>query len=138
MASHIGYLIKSINDKTKQYADADLKNHDLTFSQSRVLIYLIQKGGTGTQKEIEDFLNVSHPTVVGLVARMRKTGFLITKQDLKGNRSTIVKLTEQAFKTGKIMDASIMEMEKKMLHPLTDTEVDQLTHMLELILDHME
>lgn len=59
----IGCLLKMITDKIKIQADANLAQHDLTLTQSRVLGYLARSGGTATQKEIEGFLQVSHPTV---------------------------------------------------------------------------
>ena len=61
----IGCLLKMITDKIKIQADANLAQHDLTLTQSRVLGYLARNGGTATQKEIEGFLQVSHPTVAG-------------------------------------------------------------------------
>ena len=63
----IGCLLKMITDKIKIQADANLAQHDLTLTQSRVLGYLARSGGTATQKEIEGFLQVSHPTVAGVI-----------------------------------------------------------------------
>ena len=72
----IGYLIKNINDKLKVKADADLKHSNLTLAQSRVLAFLDRRGGQATQKEIEVYLEVSHPTVVGIISRMKQNGHL--------------------------------------------------------------
>ena len=66
----IGYLIKNINDKLKVKADADLKHSKLTLAQSRVLAFLDSQGGQATQKEIEVYLEVSHPTVVGIISEI--------------------------------------------------------------------
>ena len=137
MDSHIGYLIKSINDRVKVHADADLKSHNLTLAQSRVLNYLISREGHTTQKEIEDYLEVSHPTVVGLVSRMEKNGLLTSWLDPLDRRNKIVQPTEKALQTGKNMNAMIGKMEKKMLSPLSDEQVVQLTKMLELIYQNL-
>ena len=72
----IGCLLKMITDKIKIQADANLAQHDLTLTQSRVLGYLARNGGTATQKEIEGFLQVSHPTVAGVIGRMEQKGFV--------------------------------------------------------------
>lgn len=138
MASNIGYLVKSINDKIKIHADADLKGHNLTLAQSRVLIYLMNRDGRATQKEIEDFLDVSHPTVVGLISRMEKNGFLTFWKDESDRRNKIVQLTDMAIRTGKDMDTVVGEMEQKMLQPLTEEQIGQLTSMLELIYKNLE
>ena len=67
MKNDVGYLIKRINDKLAVRADAELKQYHLTMSQGRVFLYLSSRGGQATQKEIETFLGVAHPTVVGIV-----------------------------------------------------------------------
>ena len=72
----IGYQFKIINDRIKARADADLKTHDLTLTQTRVLGFLAESGGQATQKEIEADLQVSHPTVVGIISRHRTAKFL--------------------------------------------------------------
>lgn len=120
----IGYLIKSINDKLKVKADESLKDSGLTFSQSRVLAYLNMHDGQATQKEIEDDLGVSHPTVVGIVSRMEQNGFLTTWFDTKQQRSKMVALTEKAMTVGADMDAAIQLQETELLDGLTQEEAD--------------
>lgn len=139
MTSHIGYLIKSINDKVKIHADADLKSHNLTLAQSRVLVYLQDRAdGKATQKEIEVYLSVSHPTVVGLVSRMENNGFLTSWLDADDRRNKIVQLTQSAKAIGKNMDSVIRGMEEKMLLSLSENQVSQLTEMLEIIYKNLE
>ena len=46
----IGCLLKMITDKIKIQADANLAQHDLTLTQSRVLGYLEQNGGHSDAK----------------------------------------------------------------------------------------
>lgn len=134
----IGYLIKNINDKLKVNADADLKHFNLTLAQSRVLAFLNSKGGCATQKEIEVFLEVSHPTVVGIVSRMEQNGHVITWIDEADKRNKIVKLTEQAEILGKDMEQNIQNNERKMLTTLTSTEIEQLRRMLNVIYNNLE
>ena len=133
----IGYLI-NINDKLKVNADADLKHYNLTLAQGRVLAFLKNKGGSATQKEIEVFLEVSHPTVVGIVSRMEHNGHVITWIDKADKRNKIVKLTEQAEIIGQDMEQNILDNERKMLTSLTPTEIEQLRRMLAIIYKNLE
>jgi DNA-binding MarR family transcriptional regulator len=137
MNSHVGFLIKSISDKIKVHADADLKSHNLTLSQSRILVFLMKKGGSATQKEIEDVMEVSHPTVVGLVARMEMNGFVTFRKDEEDGRNKIVSLTAHAMKIGADMDEVVGLMEDKMLAGLSQKQVEQLTDMLEVIYNNL-
>ncbi|MGN1103240.1 MAG: MarR family winged helix-turn-helix transcriptional regulator [Candidatus Coproplasma sp.] len=134
---HIGYLIKSINDKLKIKADEDLKNHSLTLSQSRIVVFLAEKGGTATQKEIEEELSVSHPTVVGLVSRMEQNGIVHTYFD-DNSRSKAVSLTEHAITVAKDMECTINENESSMLAGLTDEEIKTLERTLASVLHNLE
>lgn len=136
--TNIGFLVKSISDKVKVHADADLKSHNLTLSQSRILMFLLKNGGSATQKEIESFLDVSHPTVVGLVARMERNGFVTFQQDSSDRRNKIVCLTPHANEVGRDMDSVVSTMEQKMLYSLSEEQARQLTEMLEIVLHNVE
>lgn len=133
----VSYMIKSINDKLKVKADMDLKRFHLTFTQSRVFAYLQERGGQATQKEIELFLEVSHPTVVGIVSRMEQNGYLTTWIDSKDKRIKNVKLTKKAEEIGINMEQNMLENEKMLLAPLTAEEAELLKKMLSLIYNNL-
>lgn len=130
---HVGYLMKGINDKLKVSADNNLKNHNLTLTQSRVLAFLNSRGSIATQKEIEDFLEVSHPTVVGIVSRMEQNGHVTTWMDPENRRNKKVQLTEQARMIGTDMDSMINAQEEIILKGLTPEQIAELKNMLLVI-----
>ena len=134
----IGYLIKNISDRLKVMADADLKAYNLTLTQSRVMAFLEDHGGQTTQKEIQLFLRVSHPTVVGIVSRMEQNGHLVSWQDEQDRRNKIVSLTDRAAALGAVMKSGIADVEKTMLSSLSDEEVEQLRATLTTICENLE
>ena len=134
----IGYLIKNINDKLKVKADADLKHSNLTLAQSRVLAFLDRRGGQATQKEIEVYLEVSHPTVVGIISRMEQNGHLKCWVDETDKRNKIVALTEQAKALGKEMEQQILSNEKKLLASLSEADNKKLKQMLLTMYNNLE
>lgn len=134
----VAYLIKNINDKLKVKVDADLKRYNLTFTQSRVFAFLNGKGGQATQKEIELFLEVSHPTVVGIVSRMEQNGYVTTWLDDKDKRNKIVRLTKQAEEIGIDMEQNMLENERMLLAPLSAEESERLKEMLTAIYNQLE
>lgn len=134
----IGYMMKQITDKIKASADADLKKKNLTLSQVRVLEYVSGNGGAVTQKAIEEHLGVSHPTVVGLVSRMEKSGHLICYTDKDDKRNKMVELTEQALRKAHEIQDEIAVQDKKILHGLTKDEIKSLYRMLEIIYKNVE
>lgn len=138
MSQPIGYLMKQITDRIKVSADADFKAKNLTLSQVRVLDYISDQDGKATQKSIEDYLGVSHPTVVGIVSRMEKKGYLVCYTDKEDKRNKIVELTEQAVYISREIQSEMIRNEKKLLRGLTEEEVKSLWRMLNIIYKNME
>lgn len=138
MKQPIGYLLKQITDKMKVSADACFKAKNLTLAQARVLEYVMSRGGNTTQKSIEDYLEVSHPTVVGIVSRMEKSGYLICHIDKEDKRNKIVEITEQAVFISHELEEGRIAQEEKLLKGLTREEVEKLYHMLCVIRKNVE
>ena len=136
LKNDVGYLIKSINDKLKGRADAELKQYHLTISQSRVLVYLRSRGGQATQKEIETFLDVAHPTIVGLVSRMEQNGY-VTCWPCEDGRNKYVKLTPQAEAIDKDMQENMQASEEMLLAPLSPEDRERLRGLLLTVADHL-
>ena len=136
LKNDVGYLIKSINDKLKVRADTELKKYHLTMSQSRVLVYLRSQGGQATQKEIETFLDVAHPTVVGLVSRMEQNGY-VTCWPCEDGRNKYVKLTPQAEAIDKDMQRNQLENEERLLAPLSPEDRERLRDLLLTVAEHL-
>lgn len=137
MKHRIGYQFKLISDKLKVHADADLKNQGLTLAQSRVLTFLNEQDGIATQKEIEDYLQVSHPTVVGLVSRMEQNELVETWFDPENRRNKMVRLTEKSKKIGESMDEVTEQHDKALLNGLSEQEQAELNRMLNIILKNL-
>ncbi len=134
----VGYQFKIIDEKIKMRADEDLKRHDLTLTQTRVLGFLAEMGGQATQKEIEDDLQVSHPTVVGLVSRMEQKGFLTTRPDPMDRRNKLVELTERARELDQAIDLTVAHHDALLLRGFTEQERETLKGFLRRINRNLE
>ena len=130
MRHAVGFLMKQISDKIKVSVDASLKSKNLTLSQYRVLKFISDSETSVTQKSIENYLNVSHPAVVGIVSRMEKNGYLRCYSDQNDRRNKIVEMTEQAAQISQEMYGEVMLQEEKLLQGLTNEEIESLYHML--------
>ncbi len=136
--AEIGTLIKKINDKMRTQADAVFRNYDLTFSQVRVLHFVREAGGSATQKEIGQHLCCSHPTVVGLVSRLEKNGFLETLKDETDRRNKLVRLTKKAVQTEKSLKARKEAIDARLTENLSEQEREELLWLLKLLYSGME
>lgn len=131
----IGFLIKQIDEKLAKNMNEKLALVGLTFAQLKVLIFVFESPlQITTQKEIENFLEVSHPTTNGIIKRLEEKDFLKTEMTLKNNRmSKNVMLTEKGavFCRNNTHDKDLFE--KKFEEWLTKDEKTQLTALLEKI-----
>ncbi len=137
MKQNVGHMIKCINDKIKCRADADMKSRNITLAQGRVLAYLCRNGGEATQKEIETFLDISHPTVVGIITRMERNGYITCSTDNTDKRKKIVRATDMAANLRAEIVQTIEENERAMLRGLTDEETENLKRMLTVIYNNL-
>lgn len=103
-----------------------------------MLAFLDSRGGQATQKEIEVYLEVSHPTVVGIISRMEKNGHLRCRVDETDKRNKIVALTEQAKALGEEMEQRISANEKTLLASLSEADIKKLKKMLLIIYNNLE
>lgn len=134
----IGGMIKYISDKVRQKADNNLKDHNVTLSQVRVLNFLWRENGSCSQKQIEDFLQVSHPTVVGLVSRMEQSGYIQTSVSPDDKRNKIVTVTDSGMSLACELCRYMEDIDKRMLVGLTDEQQEQLADMLYIVAQNFE
>ena len=137
MSQELGPLLKQINDRMQAAADEGMAKRDLTLAQARVLGFLKRSGGQATQKDIEVHLAVSHPTVVGIVARMEKKGFIVCHPDSTDRRNKIVCLTQKAVEISDQIKVGIANAEAWLLRGFSDDETAQLKYLLERLLSNI-
>ena len=129
----INQLIRHIGHSIKAKGDASLRKRGLTFSQVQILFNLNQNGGQMSQKELEDKLNVAHPTVVGLVRRLEKNGYVTSVTDKNDKRKKIIVESAKARKFKDEKMAQIQHLHEKMFSRLSEKEKEELFRMLKMI-----
>lgn len=134
----IGLLIKRLADKIKISVDVLLKEQGLTFSQTMVVGFLCgQKNGKATQKELEEHMQVSHPTVVGIVSRLEKNGFVTCHTDEKDRRNKIVCATDKALDTVDAMRVGRRQMEERLTKGLSEEELAEFRRMINIFCENI-
>ena len=136
--NEIGMLIKQISFQMRTHADTDLRKCDLTWSQAHLLRHLAKAGGQMSQKQIEKELEISHPTVVGLVQRLETKGFVESFTDEKDRRIKMVRLTEQAREHQHFMEERFREKEKLMTRGMSEEDVKELVRLLKILHANLE
>ncbi len=129
--AEFGFYIKKINDALVAQANAQLKRLDITYAQMEVIFFLLERQGQQTtQKDIEEYFNLKHSSVVGLLQRMRAKGLVEMKINPRDHRSRNVFLLDKAFEILNEMRRTREEMERHIANYLTEEQIGQLTGLL--------
>ena len=129
----ISYLIKKISVLQRSEMDASLSSFNLTSSQLRILFCLDRHEGEMTQKELEEELGVSHPTVVGLVGRLEKQGYITTCVDPADKRHKRILPTAKALDLKEDLEKRRKASEENLAKGLSEEDLDRLNEFLQKI-----
>ncbi len=126
--ANIGSLIKILSDAISKKAKNDFKAYNLTMQQVKILAYLKQREGEQpvSQKDIQDYLRIAHPTVVSILKGMESKGFIRTFTSPEDKRMKIVGLTGQEMAVFEKVIAGRQRMEEQLLKGMTEDERTQL------------
>lgn len=133
----IGFLIKQVYFMNQTKLNAMFAQFDLTASQTFTLIYLFrahEQGRVINQREIERDMDISNPTVTGILNRLEHKGLIERKTSTKDARIKYIEVSEKALELDKILKRKFSENEKQLVSNLTKEEVQQLARILEKIL----
>lgn len=129
----INLLLKSINDKLRQSGDQSFSEFNLTGPQMSYLKFIQQSGGIVAQQDLEKAFDVSHPTIVGIVGRLQKKGFVTVKIDEADKRKRIVFQTDKAEKVNERLEERWLNLTKLLVQGLSPEEINELYRMLCII-----
>lgn len=141
MDNDILYLIKQISNKVQTRSDNQLKERNLTFSQLRLIIAADMEGGKISQKKLEEKLQVSHATVVGLVKRLQKNDYVYTVVDENDRRNRIVCIGQEAIRFREQLMSDHRIYRAGMMEGVADSELETAVKVLKKIncnLDEMK
>ncbi|MCC6094813.1 MAG: MarR family transcriptional regulator [Eubacterium sp.] len=136
--SRIPPLLMKINLRLKAKAGEGMKEWGITFSQAQALRVIGHHGGSISQRELERMLEVSHPTVAGLVSRMRKNGFVRVTVDPKDHRNKIVSFTDKAYRHKQHILQQHLEVDAQLFRGMTDEEIRSAEHALQKMYQNIQ
>lgn len=137
----IGKSIKRLDKLFERAINGVLARHGLTVAQLELLRYVKQKseaGETVNQKQIEEALGITNPTVTGLLKRLEAKGLVERTPDPLDKRAKRIRLTarESAFRDE--VTASAQDAQKQLTKGFTPAEMDALEDLLTRMIDNLE
>lgn len=133
----VGFLIKQVHILQEQRLNKKFNCFDLTGAQVFTIINLFkarEKGERLTQKDLERILDISNPTLTGILNRLENKGLIIRMPCKHDARRKYIEVTDKAIDLDKEIRRAFEEAEKELLCSLNDEEVMRLYEYLEKIL----
>lgn len=141
MSKRTGYMIKQINQLNQIRLNQMMAKFDLTASQTFTMIYLFksyEKKIQVKQKDIEREMDISNPTVTGILNRLESKG-LIERVECKDDaRAKNICVTKKALELDIVLREMFSENETQLVSSLNDDEKKQLNYLLEKILSDLQ
>lgn len=138
----IGLLIKLIDNKIVKDVNKNLTRFNLTATQEKVLwiIFRWQDHGKDIfQKDIEKELDLSNPTVTGIVKRLEEKEMITRIPSSQDARYKSLTLTDKGLDIiHECMDFGVNYIEKKLTKNMTEDELNTLKILLNKVLDNMD
>ena len=138
-AQSIGSMIKILSETIGQKVNKNCKEFNLTMQQMKILHFLRMREGEkeASQKEIQNFMRISHPTVVNILRLMKEKGFIETSTSHEDKRLKIVRLTGKEDKFVKDVISEREEMEKQLVKGLTQKDQENLRWYLKKMYENL-
>ena len=138
-AQSIGSMIKILSETIGQKVNKNCKEFNLTMQQMKILHFLRMREGEkeASQKEIQNFMRISHPTVVNILRLMKEKGFIETSPSHEDKRMKIVRLTGKEDKFVKDVISEREEMEKQLVKGLTQKDQENLRWYLKKMYENL-
>lgn len=91
-----------------------------------------------SQKDIEDYFGVAHPTIIRILQQLESKGFVTSAFDSDDKRIKNIYLTDHTVSFYRVMGDTLGQMEEILLHQLTDAQIKELRGLLNKVYNNIE
>jgi len=133
------FLLKNIGNKFHTIIDNLLSKYDLTSTQANFLFFLMFKNKNPIQKDFEDFFQISHSAVTGVLSRLEEKGmvtFVKSKEDKRCKKILLCVKGEQIIENFKKYSEYEKEFIFKDFKKEEKSELDRLLKKLIVNIDN--
>ncbi|MCD8009319.1 MAG: MarR family transcriptional regulator [Lachnospiraceae bacterium] len=131
----VSFWIKQVDLRIDRGVQHALAAHDLTSTQLKVLVLLYtHPEQVFRQKDLERELQLTNPTVTGILSNMERRGLIRRVKNPQDGRSKVVELTERSHQLKDELMAFAEDFEEKLTEKLSVPEREQLIALLKKLL----
>ena len=128
--AHYGYMLLVLHSTTSQMVTQALASMELTCAQGHIMGFIAHCQQPPCAKDIEENLQISHPTVSGLLSRLEKKGFLELRPDPDDRRCKRIYVLPKGAACNETMHNTILGFEQKIVDGFSEADKQQFTLLL--------
>ena len=134
--SSIGYWAFIVSRDFERAVNEELVPHGITLRQSQVLSWLALKGEL-TQSQLSDLLSLEPPTLVRILDRMERDGWIRRVADSDDRRKKLIRLTPKVRPIWKRVRDCIHRVRARAFHAIEPQELNSARGVLATIHENL-
>jgi DNA-binding MarR family transcriptional regulator len=138
VAAYYGYLLRQLHNCLDQTITGAMASMDLTAAQGRIIGFVIHSPRPPCPRDLEEHFGLSHPTVLGLLSRLEKKGFLAFYPDPQDRRVKRIHLLDRGTDCSEHIRCSIEQCEGIMAQGFTAQELELFRGYLSRAISNLE
>lgn len=132
-----GALLHEVARRWRGALDARLKPLGLSQAKWRTLFFLQMHEAPMNQKTLANLLGVEGPTLVGLLDRLGREGWLTRREDQADRRCKDVVLLPKARETARHIQDIAFDLERELLKGISSEELASCMRVLQTLRERM-
>lgn len=128
----MGYWVFSVAHLMTRAMNDELGKLGITYRQWEVLCWLSYMGEI-TQSELADHMRIEAPTLVGVIDRMERDGWIVRETDPTDRRKKIIRATEKVEPMWEQMVDCAKDVRAKALRDVAPEDVKKTKEILKMI-----
>jgi DNA-binding MarR family transcriptional regulator len=136
--TQVSMLLKMLDNSLDSQCNRNMKDIELTASQSNIMGYLVYMDGKEvSQRDIELEFKLMNPTVTGILNRLEKKGFIVRVKSRTDARYNYIELTEKGREIPEIVRKKTMEIHKRLFQGLSQAEIDMFENIIKKMIENI-
>ena len=122
MHIHYGARFRMLHSCADQKMSSALAQMDLTAAQGHIVGYIARAAHPPCARDLEDYFQLSHPTVSGLLNRLEKKEFIEFRPDPEDRRCKRIYLLPKGVQCHEMIIGSIQKIEQEIVTGFSEEE----------------
>lgn len=132
----VGYYVYMAGQAMEKAMTEELQTLGITYRQWQVLAWIAHDGAL-SQADLACRLKVEAPTIVGILDRMERDGWIVREPDPNDRRRKIIRATPRVQPYWERMVACARTVRARMIAGMNDDEIARVRLLIERMLDNL-